>query len=218
MPLLKEFNRPAPKPLPIFLLADTSGSMRDDGKIEAMNQSVRDMLDRFQQEPEGQVELQVCVVVFGGKQARIHLPLQAARKITWSDMQAGGETPLGQALRVAAELIEDEKTVPSRAFRPVVVLVSDGLPGDNWRDPLQRLVGGERTSKADRFALAIGGDADENMLQEFLANPGRRVFHAEDARRIRDFFDLLTMSVTARSRSDNPNLPPPGDPFDLQSL
>ena len=55
------------------------------------------------------------------------------------------------------------------------------------------------------MALAIGADADHDVLQGFLADPEARVYQADEARQIRQFFQLVTMSVSARSRSSNPN-------------
>ena len=46
------------------------------------------------------------------------------------------------------------------------------------------------------------------MLKRFLNDAEKRVYHAEDARRIKDFFQFVTMSVTKRSRSANPNQVP----------
>jgi uncharacterized protein YegL len=199
----------------VVLLADTSASMGRLGKIEAMNQSVRDMLASFARQEGLRGPIQVAVITFGGE-ARLHLPLTAASgaQATWSDMQAGGGTPLGRAMQIAAELIEDQGVIPSRAFRPVVVLVSDGRPGDNWRAGLDRLAQRGRAQKADRIALAIGPDADESVLAEFVSDASKRIFRAEDAGKIQTFFRFLTMSVTARSRSAQPHEALQlGDPF-----
>lgn len=72
--------------------------------------------------------------------------------------------------------------------------------------------------KADRIALAIGADADVGVSERFLANL-KKVFRADDARRIKDFFQFVTMSVTARTRSANPNdVPMMAEPFHLDEL
>ncbi|WP_232471276.1 vWA domain-containing protein [Pseudomonas aeruginosa] len=64
-------------------------------------------------------------------------------------------------------MIEDKDSIPSRAYKPVIVLVSDGHPTDDWQGSFARLANGERSSKATRFAMAIGADADESMLGDF---------------------------------------------------
>lgn len=214
---LKEFTQSPLRSLPVVLLADTSASMGRLGKIEAMNQSVRDMLASFARQGDLRGPIQVAVVTFGGE-ARLHLPLVAASEAqaAWSDMQAGGGTPLGRAMQIAAELMEDQGAIPSRAFRPVVILVSDGRPGDNWQVGLDRLARRGRAQKAERVALAIGSDADETILAEFVSDANKRVFRAEDAGKIRTSFRFLTMSVTARSRSAQPHAALElGDPFSL---
>ena len=216
---LKDFTVSKPRPLPVILLADASGSMSYEGKIDALNQSVRQMMETFSDEDDLRAQIQVCVIAFGGD-ARLHVPLQPASEIvknqSWVDLEAAGLTPLGAAMRTTADLIEDREKVPARAYRPTVVLVSDGQPNDDWEPALIRLTQEGRAQKADRIALAIGGDADEGMLKRFLGDPEKQVYHAEDARRIKDFFRFVTMSVTKRSRSANPNqVPQVEDPFGL---
>ncbi len=213
MDKLKEFTVSAARPLPVIVLADISGSMSVDGKIQALNQSIREMLDTFRDEDDLRAEIHVAVVTFGRGEAREHLPLGHAAKAAWTDMPAAGNTPLGMALNTALQLIENRDRIPSRAYRPTLVLVSDGQPNDEWQGPLEALLKSERAGKAFRMAMAIGPDADLDVLQTFLASSESRVFKAEDARKIRTFFRMVTMSVTSRSRSSNPNSapPPPAD-------
>lgn len=204
MTQIKEFTTSTSRPLPVILLADVSGSMAAEGKIAALNQAVREMLSTFGHERELGAEVHVAVFTFGQK-AQLHVPLRPAAQIQWEDMAAGGSTPMGAAMELAAELIEDKAQIPARAYRPTVILVSDGQPTDAWEQGLARLTQQGRAQKADRMALAIGADADESMLRRFLGDPARRVFRAEDARKIKDFFRMVTMSVATRSRSANPN-------------
>ena len=60
------------------------------------------------------------------------------------------------------------------------------------------------------MAMAIGGDADQEVLKAFLANSEESVRTGNDARQIREFFQFVTMSVSTRSRSANPNATPTG--------
>ena len=204
---LKDFAVNKPRPLPVVLLADVSGSMAAEGKINAMNQSVKEMVATFADEDGLRAEIHVCVITFGGE-AKPLIPLQPASSVEWTDMRAGGLTPLGGAMTIAADLIDNHEQIPSRSYRPTIILVSDGIPNDDWEPSLERLTTEGRAAKADRIALAIGSDAGEEMLKRFLNDPEKRVYHAEDARRIKDFFQFVTMSVTKRSRSANPNQVP----------
>ncbi len=205
---IKAFTTQAARPLPVVILADVSGSMSGDGKIQALNLAVREMLNAFKDEDDLRAEIHLAVITFGGE-ATIYLPLSRAAEASWTDLGASGGTPMGAAFALARTLIEDHEMVPSRAYRPTLVLVSDGQPTDEWKQQLAGLLQSERGGKAFRMALAIGADADHAVLQEFLANAEARVYRADEARQIHKFFQLVTMSVSARSRSANPNVAAP---------
>jgi len=205
MATLKRFQSQSARPLPVIVLADTSGSMSADGKIEALNKSLKEMISTFASESRIRAELQVCVITFGGT-ADIHLPLTPAHHIeSFDQLPATGGTPMGAAFKLVADLIDDKEQIPSRAYKPVVVLVSDGYPTDNIELPLKELMNGDRSSKATRFAIGVGSDEDWSVLETFANDLEAPVFKTEQARDIHRFFKAVTMSVTTRSRSTAPN-------------
>lgn len=199
------YNVATARTLPVILLADTSGSMSIQGKIEALNMAVAEMLRSFAQEDQGRVEIKVALITFGGT-AELHTDLTAASSLQFQPLQADGGTPMGAAFALAQQMLEDQAKIPSRSYTPVLILVSDGQPNDSgWEGCLQSLSQSERAKKAQRFALGIGEDADAQMLQRFLANPNAKVYGANDAHQIKNFFRFVTMSVLSRSRSASPN-------------
>lgn len=218
MSKLKEFAMASARPLPVIVLADVSGSMMTNGKIIALNDAIAEMIATFAEEDDSRAEIHVSVVTFGGKSATVHKPLAPAEKVTWEAMSATGRTPMGQAFSLAKEMIENKDVIPSRAYRPTVVLVSDGVPTDDWEKPLKDLLASERASKSMRLAMAIGEDADKKTLVSFLDNPEGRVFEAHEAREIKKFFRWVTMSVTSRSRSATPNSVVAIEPTDLDDF
>lgn len=194
------------KPLPVVLLLDISGSM-SGGKIGNLNDAVRDMLGVFRTTNNNEIEIWVAVITFGS-QVRLHQSLVRADAIQWHDLSAGGTTPLGVALQMAKAMIEDKDIVPSRAYRPTVVLVSDGQPDEGWESPLNEFIGNGRSAKCDRMAMAIGADADEAVLGRFIAGTPNPLFYAANAKELRDFFKFVTMSVTIRTKSQTPDVVP----------
>jgi uncharacterized protein YegL len=202
---ITEFKAPRPRPLPVILLCDVSGTMAAKGKIETLNQAVAEMIKSFGAEEDVRAEIQIGIITFGHSRAAVHAEIRPASEASWVPMEAKGKTPLGEALSLATAILEDPAKLPSRAFRPALILLSDGQPTDEWKEPLNKLLSSPRGSKADRFALAIGEDADMSVLKAFLANPERKVFTTTETQQIRNFFRWVTMSVTARSRSVNPN-------------
>lgn len=202
---LNEFVKQEARPLPVVLLLDVSGSM-GGSPIISLNQAVREMISTFANEDDIRAEIHVSVITFGDV-AKLYTPLSPAKSIMWQDMNAAGMTPLGGALEIAKNLIEDKSIITGRAYRPTVILVSDGSPNDaGWEIKMQTFINDGRSQKADRMALAIGAHADENMLRDFLNDPEKIVYHAEDASKIKQFFKFVTMSVTTKSKSTNPNL------------
>ena len=225
-----KFTTSKAKPLPVLLLLDVSGSMNEvisdsfertgetvveDGqtweivkggvsRIEVLNQAVTDMIASFAKEEQLEHEFLVSVVTFGAT-VSIHLPPTRASRVDWKPLAAAGETPMGEAIATAKRLIEDKETTPSRAYRPVVVLVSDGKPTDRWEASLDCFIGSGRSTKCDRMALAIGTGTDEAMLEKFIAGTSNPLFHAADAKQILEAFQRVTMSVTVRSKSKDPN-------------
>lgn len=199
-----------PRPLPIFILADTSGSMRGE-KINELNLALREMLTALNEANDIRGKFQLAVIGFGGDVSLIQ-PLEDISGITLEEMIASGNTPMGQAFDTVSDMIEDRDVVSSRAYTPTIVLISDGLPTDDtsngnyfdWK-PLKRLHTAERTSKCQRLALGIGEDADIDMLRAFIDNPEVPVIKTQDASGITKFFRWVTMSTVARMQSVNPD-------------
>ena len=216
---LKEFAINQARPLPVVLLLDSSGSMAESGKMESLNRAVHEMLAVFAAEPDVRAGIQVGAVAFGSE-VRLHLPLLHAElaMAQWQPLQAKGKTPLGSTLAMVKTMLEDAALIPSRSYRPTLVLVSDGQPNDAWEEPLKQLLESPRASKAVRMAMAIGPDADVGMLQRFLDSPEARVFKGHEARDIHKFFKWVTMSVSARSRSATPDRVEPIDPLEIDEI
>lgn len=201
---LEKFITNTGRPLPVFLLLDVSGSMSGT-KIDTLNQCVKEMIKDFQNERMSEVALKLCVITFGGNGAQLHTPLSLLKDVEFEDLQASGMTPMGAALTMASNIINDKEQVSGKGYRPIVVLVSDGYPNDSWEGPLNEFVTGKRTSKCEKWALGIGDGYDANMLQEFLGDTDRKVFDASVAKEITKFFKFVTLSTIARSKSVDPN-------------
>ena len=203
---LKQFAIQKARPLPVIILADTSGSMSENGKIGALNDAIKDMVATFADESRRMAEIHVSLVTFGGDAPKMHLSLAAAHEIKNLElMEAKGRTPMGKAFELVANLLEDKELIPSRAYRPTLVLLSDGHPTDEWQKGLRELCSSERAQKATRLAMAIGSDADESILKEFINDLEAPLFRAHQARDLHKFFRAITMSVTTRTRSQSPN-------------
>ncbi len=197
----------ASRPLPVLVLADVSGSMGKDSKIEVLNRSIKAMIRTFAAEDTARSEIQVAVITFGGGGARVHQPLVPACRATWQDMEASDRTPMAQAFELARELLEDREKVPERAYRAIVVLVSDGAPtpSNSWQEPLDRLLRSERAGKAVRVAVGIGADRGtdaEHVLRSFSSDGV--VLRADEVGKLSAIFEQFTTTVTTQLRAGRP--------------
>lgn len=199
------YKAPSAKPLPVVLLLDVSGSMSGD-KIDSLYDAVVEMIKTFAHEAVKETIINVAIITFGSN-VELHTPYTPVATLAAngiSRFSASGMTPMGTALRMAKDMIDDKDTTSGKSYRPAVVLVSDGAPNDEWRDPLDDFIHTGRSQKCQRFSVAIGNDADKNMLGMFADNE-ESMFEAEDASDIVSMFQKITMSVSMRSRSQNPN-------------
>ena len=202
--------------LPIFILADTSGSMEGE-KIFKLNNALREMIHTLSGIEDIRGVFKVCIITFGNNEVIIHQPLEDVNKIKLKELTAAGKTPLGKAIETVINVIEDKTIIPSTAYFPTIVLISDGIPTDinlrrptkedfnNWQ-PIQSISSSEnRSSKCLRLAMGIGDDANEDMLRAFIANDSIRIFKANEASEIEAFFHWVTMTTVKRMEAPNPD-------------
>jgi len=207
MASLDSFTVQAPRMLPVIVAADRSGSMAENGKIEALNLALREFVDSLREVSNPRGEIHLAVYSFGGAEVTCEVPLEAISKISGvGEIPAEGMTPMGQAFKQLKDLIEDVDRVPHRAYKPTLLLISDGIPTDDWIYQLSELVDKGRSAKSYRFALAIGDDADREMLGRFVTN-SEYLMTGDKARDIRKFFRWVSMSVSVRLLSQSPNGP-----------
>jgi uncharacterized protein YegL len=187
-------------------------------KIGTVNTAVKEMIAKFKQieNPKGQINL--CVITFGKSGAHIEQKLTPISEITSFDFIADGKTPMGQAFEVCLQQIEDTNELPIRSYSPSIILVSDGNPTDftnydenmtrydiiSW-EPLKQLHSGSRSSTATRLAMGIGDDVDTNILKAFINDDTIPVIKATETDTIEKFFEWVSMSISVRSVSINPN-------------
>jgi uncharacterized protein YegL len=162
----------AARALHFFWIADCSGSMSADGKIQSLNNAAREALPHMRRVAEENPNAAVLVRVLAfasGARWLVAEPTPVA-SFSWVDLEAGGVTDLGAALSMLAKELQ-VPPMTSRALPPVLVLVSDGQPTDNFEQGLAELLAEPWGRRAVRIAIAIGRDTDHEVLERFIGNP-----------------------------------------------
>jgi uncharacterized protein YegL len=169
----------ASRPLHFIWIADASGSMSDGGKIQALNNAIREAIPHMKKVADDNPNAQVLVraVKFSnGAQWHISQPTPVA-DFAWTDLPADGETDMGKALSLVAEQLK-MPPMSERALPPVLVLISDGQPTDDLDKGLKDLLDQPWGKKAVRIAISIGQDADDEVLQKFIGHPEMKPLQA----------------------------------------
>ena len=205
MESLNDFLIQKPRPLPVIVAVDRSGSMGANGKIDALNIALKDFINSLKDEGSNKVQIHIALFSFGGTTATCDLPLTIIKEVSIPAYQAHGKTPMGESFSLIKNLIEDKVQIPSRSYKPTIVLLTDGIPTDNYESAMNALINDGRSAKAFRISMAIGDDADHNMLSKFVSTPEYLVT-GDSARDIRKFFRFVTMTVTQRMKSQTPDM------------
>lgn len=172
--MAQQLKRPggelATRPLHFFWVVDCSGSMHGE-KIGTVNHAIQatvpDMADAARDNPNAQ--LLIRTLKFSNGASWVTAQPVDIEGFAWNDLEAGGVTDLGKAF----DLLSAQLTIPpmtDRALPPVIVLLSDGQPTDDYKPALDRLLHLPWGKKAVRIAISIGQDADDEVLREFTGN------------------------------------------------
>jgi uncharacterized protein YegL len=164
----------AARPLHFIWICDCSGSM-DGDKIRTLNFAIREAIPEMRRVADENPNADVLVraVKFSnGAPWHIASPTPVA-DFQWSDLSAHGVTEMGKALA----LVADQLKIPpmtDRALPPVLVLVSDGQPTDDFEAGLKALMAQPWGKKAVRIAIAIGQEAAtpdaRQVFQKFIGH------------------------------------------------
>ena len=123
---------------------------------------------------------------------------EMTKKLADGNISAG--TDMGAALRLVAEQLK-MPPMTDRAFPPVLVLISDGQPTDDFDAGLKVLMSQPWGKKAVRIAIAIGQDADPGVLQKFIGNPELKPLQANNSEALVKYIKWVSTAVVKSASS-----------------
>ncbi len=192
----------ATRPLHFIWIADCSGSMKTDGKIQALNVAIREAIPHMQKVAAENPNAQVLVRALkfsSGAQWHISQPTPV-EDFKWEDLKADGVTDMGKALSMVAEQLKIPP-MTDRALPPVLVLISDGQPTDSFEKGLAELMDQPWGKKAVRIAIAIGSDADYDVLQKFIGHVEIKPLQANNPESLVNYIKWVSTAVLKSASS-----------------
>ena len=154
----------------LFFVIDTSGSMIGN-KIGAVNDAVENVLPMLDEISAStpDAEIKVAALEFSSGCNWLYDEPKLASEFVWQDVTASGLTSLGAAcLELNSKLSRNGfMQTPSGSFAPAIILLSDGGPTDDFHGGLSKLKANNWFKNAIKIAIAIGDDADKDVLTQF---------------------------------------------------
>ncbi len=187
---------------PLLLVLDCSGSMQDDNKIGLLNDGLKTLESELKKDPIAARCGRVLVISFGGdNNVELMGDWTDAMDFTPPTLVAGGMTPMGAAMRCALDEIESQKTQMRSAGvsykRPIVMLLSDGEPTDEWQQVAAECKAAEAAHKVNIMAIGVGSEARRDILGAF-SNKGALNLNGL---KFKELFIWLSRSIQAVSRA-----------------
>lgn len=185
----------------VALVLDCSGSM-SGAPIAMLNQGLIALEQELDSDPIASKRVRILVVAFGTPDA------DEISVSDWKDVMdfdppqltAHGTTPTGLAVKTALAEIEKEKARLKAAGitykRPLLYLMSDGAPTDDWQSAAKEAVSAAAANKVSVFPIAVG-PVDTSILSQFSPRGALKL----DGLKFKELFQWLSASVKSTSQA-----------------
>jgi uncharacterized protein YegL len=185
--------------LPVYFLLDCSESMAGPA-IDMVNQGVQSLVREMKNDPRALETVALSVITFS-RYAKQVVPLTDIIQFQMPRLTVRPGTALGAALSLMRACIDREvvRTTPTTKgdYRPLVFLLTDGAPTDDWESAADLAYGRKGTKVAHIYAIGCGTDVDTESLKRVTDV----VFNIKDLTPdvAKKFFVWLTASVKGAS-------------------
>lgn len=198
---LLESITPAPrKVMTLFYLVDASGSM-SGSKIGTVNAAMEECIPLLKEvaAANDDAEIKVAILQFSSGCSWI-TPASGPvglDDIIWNDLQAGGMTEFGEALIELDKKLSREAYLGSQtgAYAPVILLLSDGGPTDDWKTGMERIKHNNWFKHAIKIAIDIESGSDRFVLEQFTGNP-EAILEAKDTATLKKMIHKVSVRAS----------------------
>ena len=177
------------RPLTTVLVLDRSGSMADNGKIEALKAAASSYVRLMKSEDK------IGVIAFANRTQEMQPPIAQKRPLyeALERLQASGGTALYDAV------FEGIQSVSKLSGRRIVLALSDGIDNDSWKS-MEAVVNLARRHGVPIYTIGLGAGSEgiaEEALRFLAANTGGLYFHAPSPQDLVQVYELLSRRFQA---------------------
>ena len=155
----------------LFYIIDASRSMRGN-KIRTVNSIMRETISEIRGVGGSDTELKIAVMRFSNDCEWMYDSPVSTEDFVWKDIEPGGWTNLGAACRELNSKLSKGAFMesPHLSFAPVIFLLSDGGPTDDYQKAIYELGGNKWFKHSLKVAVAIGQKAQKDKLSVFTGD------------------------------------------------
>ena len=157
--------------LMVFLVVDKSASMYGS-RVKALNKYIHDFISYLKVSEEENPDLQISISVleFSTDFNWMHDKPLLINDFFWKEISPDGLTNFGKACTELNRKLTRNGGVmqsPAGMYAPVLILISDGSPTDDYEIGLELLENNNWYKYAHRLFIGIGNDVDSQFVYEF---------------------------------------------------
>lgn len=182
------------KSLVIFFLIDTSGSMKGT-KMGELNTVMEELIPEIRRVGEADTDVKVAVLTFANSVMWMYSEPVSIEDFEWTRLRADGVTSMGEAFRELSIRMSRNSFLssPSLSFAPVIFLMTDGYPSDDYKSGLEALQKNSWYKFGLKAALGIGKEANDDMLAEFTGTKDT-VVHAYSGGQLAQMIKIIAVT------------------------
>lgn len=163
----------------LFFIVDTSGSMTG-AKIGAVNTAIEEVVDEIASisSDNAEAQIKIATMAFSTYTKWLYNGPVDAENFVWNYLEPEGITSFGLMCEELNNKLSRREFMQeaSGSYAPAIILLSDGAPTDSYKKGLSVLKQNNWFKRAIKMALAIGTDANQEVLAEFTGNSETVVF------------------------------------------
>jgi len=193
----------------LFFVIDTSGSM-DGSKIGAVNTAIEEVIPAIREVSDENADAQIKIAALefssGVRWITSNGPVEADQ-FRWNYLNAEGVTDFGAACKALNDKLSTKAFMQEAtgSFAPAIFLLSDGEPTDTWARELAALKQNNWFKAAVKVAIAIGDDANKDVLKEFTGTM-EAVLESHNAATLKKMIKFVSVRASqVASKSSNVN-------------